>query len=129
MKTTQHRSIVLRILPAALLAVGAFSTSYTPTASSNDDAAYALGGLLAGHLFTDMRFRQRQQAQERQQQTQALNSIAYGGGGGAVHPPVASAAPQMTSEQKLNQLDKLAAGGYITPAEYKARRKAILDSL
>jgi hypothetical protein len=35
----------------------------------------------------------------------------------------------MTTEQKLQQLDKLAAGGYITPAEYKARRKAILDSM
>lgn len=27
----------------------------------------------------------------------------------------------------LTQLDKLAAGGYITPAEYKARKKAIVD--
>jgi len=35
----------------------------------------------------------------------------------------------MTPEQKLDQLDKLAAGGYITPAEYKARRQAILDSV
>jgi len=35
----------------------------------------------------------------------------------------------MTPEQKLDQLDKLAAGGYITPAESKARRQAILDSI
>jgi hypothetical protein len=38
-------------------------------------------------------------------------------------------APQMTPEQKLQQLDKLAAGGYITPAEYKAKRQAILDTM
>jgi len=35
----------------------------------------------------------------------------------------------MTPEQTPNQLYKLAAGGYITPAEYKASRKAILDSM
>ena len=38
----------------------------------------------------------------------------------------AAAAPQ-TREQKLQQLDKLAAGGYVTPAEYKSRKKAIVD--
>ena len=30
---------------------------------------------------------------------------------------------------QLNQLDKLAAAGYITPQEYQARRKAILNEL
>jgi hypothetical protein len=32
-------------------------------------------------------------------------------------------------EAQLNQLDKLAAGGYITPAEYESRRKAILNEM
>jgi hypothetical protein len=132
MKTTQHRSIVLRALPAGLLAASAMMSAYTPTAAGNDSAAYAFGGLLAGHLLTDMRFRQQQQAQEQKQQTEALTSMAYGSGGGAARPSVAPHAPaaySMTPEQKLNQLDKLAAGGYITPAEYKARRQAILDSM
>jgi len=130
MKTTQHRSNVLRVLPAGLLAAGVFMATYTPPAVSSDSAAYAFGGLLAGHLFTDMRFRQQQEARERQQQTQALQSMAYGGG--ASHQPVAPRAPaaySMTPEQKLNQLDQLAVGGYITPAEYKARRQAILNSM
>jgi hypothetical protein len=35
----------------------------------------------------------------------------------------------MTTKQRLDQLDKLAAGGYISPEEYKAKKKAILDSL
>jgi hypothetical protein len=35
----------------------------------------------------------------------------------------------MKTEQKLNQLDKLAAGGYITPAEYKAKKKAFMDGM
>lgn len=132
MKTTQHRSMILRVLPAGLLAAGAMMSTYAPTAVGGDSAAYAFGGLLAGHLLTDMRFRQQQQAQEQKQQTEALTSMAYGGGGAARRPAAPHAAPaaySMTPEQKLNQLDKLAAGGYITPAEYKARRKAILDSM
>jgi len=43
-------------------------------------------------------------------------------------PAPAPAAPQ-TPEQKLKQLDKLAAEGYITPDEYKAKKKAILDGM
>ena len=31
-----------------------------------------------------------------------------------------------TTQQKLDELDKLATGGYITPEEYKAKRKAIM---
>jgi hypothetical protein len=34
-----------------------------------------------------------------------------------------------STEQKLSQLDKLAADGYITTEEYKTRRKAVLDSM
>ena len=34
-----------------------------------------------------------------------------------------------TIEAQLNQLDKLAAAGYITPAEYQTRRNAILNQL
>jgi hypothetical protein len=41
----------------------------------------------------------------------------------------APAPATMTTQQKLDQLNKLAAGGYITPAEYKAKKKAIMDSM
>ena len=34
-----------------------------------------------------------------------------------------------TIEQKLDELNKLAAGVYITPQGYKARKQAILDTL
>ena len=44
------------------------------------------------------------------------------------HAPAPAPAAQ-TPQQKLDQLDKLAAGGYITPEEYKAKKKAILDSM
>jgi hypothetical protein len=45
-------------------------------------------------------------------------------------PAAAAPAPAAQSpEQRIQQLDKLAAGGYITPAEYKAKKKSIVDSM
>lgn len=42
----------------------------------------------------------------------------------------APAVPSATTiEDKLNVLDQLAAKGYITPAQYQARRQALLDQL
>ena len=41
--------------------------------------------------------------------------------------PAPAAKP--SSEDRLKELDKLAAGGYITPEEYKTKKKAILDSM
>ena len=41
--------------------------------------------------------------------------------------PAPAAKP--TVQQRLDELDKLAAGGYITSEEYKAKKKAILDSM
>jgi hypothetical protein len=68
-----------------------------------------------------------------------------GGGGGERYAPpaqvvqpvyvapaatVAPAAPTATTiENQLNVLDQLAAKGYITPAQYQARRQALLDQL
>jgi hypothetical protein len=45
-------------------------------------------------------------------------------------PQYVPAGPSTGSiEARLRQLDQLAAGGYITPAEYKERRAEILDGL
>jgi hypothetical protein len=45
-------------------------------------------------------------------------------------PQYMPAGPSTSSiEARLRQLDQLAAGGYITPAEYKERRAEILDGL
>jgi len=40
-----------------------------------------------------------------------------------------ASAAKPTVESRLKELDKLAAGGYITPEEYKTKKKAILDSI
>lgn len=134
MKTVPHPAIGSALWVAGLLTVTMGLSTYSHTVAGHSDAAaWGIGGLLAGHILTDMQ-------QRRKEQTRALETMAYGGGGGgggayssrrAYRRPAAAAPadPPMTPEQKLQQLNKLAAGGYITPAEYKAQRKAILDNL
>jgi aspartate/methionine/tyrosine aminotransferase len=82
------------------------------------DAGAFIGGVVATKVLGNME--RRTQAEE----VQAYNSSR------AAQPVQQAAAPAAQSpQQKLNELDKLAAGGYITPEEYKARRKAVLDSM
>lgn len=86
------------------------------------DGAAFLGGMVAGHIVGGAIRRSRIRtaaAVEMASQPRTVQQAA---------PAPAPAAPQ-TQEQKLQQLDKLAAGGYITPAEYKAKKKAILDGM
>jgi hypothetical protein len=45
-------------------------------------------------------------------------------------PNLSPQAPaQKSPEQRIAELDKLAAGGYITPEEYKRKKKAIIDGM
>lgn len=86
------------------------------------DAGWFLGGVLATKLAGAIKQSvesDKQQAHAAQQHANAMRMA----------PPPPRAPLPKTPQQKLNELDALAAGGYITPAEYKARRKAILDSL
>ena len=45
--------------------------------------------------------------------------------------PAAAPAPaaKPSAESRIQQLDKMAAGGYITPAEYKTKKAAILSEM
>jgi len=121
MKTIQRRTFGLKVLPAALLAVAMSLTAYVqPAAAHGNAGAWAAGGLLAGHMLTRMHMRREA----------AVYSAGERQGAYAVAQPAAAApSSTMTTEQKLNQLNKLAAGGYITPAEYKAKKQALLNSL
>ena len=92
-----------------------------------------LGGMVAGHLVGGAVRRSRirtaaavKSASEPKTQTVYVQQPAAAT---TYAHPVPAPAPKMTPEQKLQQLDKLAAGGYITPAEYKEKRKAILDNM
>jgi hypothetical protein len=67
---------------------------------------------------------EQQQAYYAQQEAQAQQQAA------AQQPAQQAAAPaQKSPQQKLDELDALAAGGYITPEEYKTRREAILNAM
>lgn len=123
MKTIQRCSFGLKVLPAAVFAVAMSMTTYTPTAAAHDNAgAWAAGGLLAGHMLTRMHMR-REAAVYSAGEMQGASAVASAPAAPAHHTATT------TLEQKLNELNKLAAGGYITPAEYKAKKQALLSSL
>jgi hypothetical protein len=95
---------------------------FVPKAYSGKGAAF-LGGMVAGHLVTGAveRSERRTRAEEYQayEPPRTYRQAA----------PASAPAAQPTAQQRLDQLDKLAAGGYITPQEYKAKKKAILDGM
>jgi hypothetical protein len=77
------------------------------------DAGAFIGGVLATKVVDNM-----------QRRTKAEEAQAASAARAAQPAPAAD-----TTQQKLDELDKLAAGGYITPEEYKAKKKAILDAM
>ena len=115
MKTTKHS----KLLSVALLGAIASTTAWSPAVTAGNTGLAVIGGLLAGHVLTNFSNRDKQR-------TADMNSMAY-------DQQRASAAPSgggsLSPEARIKQLDKLAAGGYITPAEYKAKKKSILDSM
>lgn len=105
---------------ASLLVAAAVSISAPAYAS---EAGAFIGGVFASKVVNNMQ--RRTEAEE----TQAYNSSRAAQPVQQAAPAAAPAPAAQTTEQKLDQLNKLAAGGYITPEEYKAKKKAILDSM
>lgn len=87
----------------------------TPAMAS--DAGAFIGGVFATKMVGNMRA----QTEAEQEQADAANRMAAQ----QSVPAHTSKSPQ----QRIAELDKLAAGGYITPEEYKAKKKKILDSM
>lgn len=85
-----------------------------PIAHASDTGAF-IGGMLTSKVLHSMSDR-----------TQAEQVTAYNSSAQAREN---SATAASTPQQKLDQLDSLAANGYITKEEYNARRKAILDTM
>jgi len=103
-----------------LTAVGVIAFSVTVPALADGAGAF-LGGIAVARIGQNVRDRndyEEDQAYYAQQQAQAAQQQAN----------AATQQPQ-TAEEKIAQLDKLAAGGYISKEEYKSRKKAILDSM
>ncbi len=83
-----------------------------------------LGGMVADHVLSGFVRRDKRRtrdmnrmARDDRRQPRAVQQAA----------PAAASAP--TAQSRLDQLNKLAAGGYITPQEYKAKKKSILDGM
>jgi hypothetical protein len=82
-----------------------------------------VGGMIAGHVIGGA-------VRRSERRTEAAEYEAYSQQRAAQQAaPAPAPAAKQTPKQKLDELDKLAAGGYITPEEYKAKKKAILDSM
>lgn len=85
-------------------------------ARADGNAGWFLGGMVTSRVLSNM-----------ERNTQAREAEAYRPQPQPVQQ--AAPAPRPTAEQQLRELDRLAAGGYITPEEYKSRRQAILQRM
>ena len=113
-------NIKLNLKNMMLVAVGAIAFSVTVPVLADGAGAF-LGGIAVAKIGRSIRENneaQRDQADAAQQQAYYAQQQAQ----------QAQQAPK-SAEDKIAELDKLAAGGYITPEEYKSRKKTILDSM
>jgi membrane protease subunit (stomatin/prohibitin family) len=108
------RNKIKLIVAAAVLGTAAVATSL-PVYAGN--AGAFIGGVFATKVMTNMNDR----TEAEQQQAAAAQYQAA--------QPVQQAPAQKSPQARIAELDKLAAGGYITPAEYKQKKQAILDSM
>jgi hypothetical protein len=97
------------------------------TEARADKGAAFLGGMVAGHVVGGMvrrsRIRTAAEVHRAYGQPSTVQQAA------PTPAPAPAPAAQPTAQQRLDQLNKLAAGGYITPEEYKAKKKAIIDGI
>jgi uncharacterized protein YciW len=113
-----------KALRAALLAAVVASGSAWQAPALASDAGAFIGGMVTSHVLRNMdRRTQAEEAQAYYASRPAPQAVQQAA-------PARSSAPEkLTPEQRLQQLDKLAAGGYITPEEYKAKKKQIVDGM
>jgi len=106
---------MIRVIAACALTLGAAASNAPALADSG--AGWFIGGMLTSKVLSNME--RRTQAQEAQAYRPPPQPVQ--------RAPAPAARP--SKEQQLQDLDRLAAGGYITPEEYRTRRKAIIDSM
>ena len=103
----------LNINIAALCFVAATGLTISVPAQAGDGGAF-FGGMITSHVIHSMRQQDAQQAYNSQPHTVTV---------------VQQAPAKESVESRITRLDKLAAGGYISKEEYKAKKKDILNSL
>jgi hypothetical protein len=111
-KKSLSRAVGSVVLGSAMLTVA------LPSQAGN--AGAFVGGMLTSRVLHNMSARteaeQEQAYYAQQSQQQQVRQAA-------------PASSTQSTEQKLDELNKLAAGGYITPEEYKAKKQAIIDAM
>ena len=128
---TIRKHFKLSLLPVLTAFIITILTPGLPKEARAGEGAAFLGGMVAGHIVGGAVRRSRirtaaavKAANEPKTQTVYVQQQP-------ATPTTAHTAPaaKPSTEDRLKELDKLAAGGYITPEEYKAKKKAILDSI
>jgi ATPase subunit of ABC transporter with duplicated ATPase domains len=121
MNMKNYKKFTMNSMTACLFTIAVITAS-VPVQAGNWGAF--VGGVAAARIVQNTR-EQNQYAQDQayyaQQTAQAAQQQAT--------IAQAQASSQPSAESRLDQLNKLAAGGYISPAEYKAKKKEILDSM
>jgi hypothetical protein len=107
-------------LAVALCVLGIPLFGITTPVQASDAGAF-IGGVFATKLLGNM---ERRTAAEEAQAAAAQQPRYY-----RSSPAAAPAPTQKSAEQRIAELDKLAAGGYITPEEYKSKKQKIIDGL
>ena len=101
-----------------------------PTEARAKEGAAFLGGMVAGHVVGGAVRRSRiRTAAAVQAANQPKTQTVYVQQPATTTSAQPAPAAKPSAEDRLKELDKLAAGGYITPEEYKAKKKAILASM
>jgi len=132
METTRKSfksGLVIILVPLIIMAV---VPGFKTEARAGAGAAF-LGGMLAGHLISGAVQRDKvRTAAAVESASQPRTETVYVQQQPTQQAPVQAQPAQAAKpsvEQRLKELDKLAKDGYITPEEYKAKKKAIIDSL
>jgi membrane protease subunit (stomatin/prohibitin family) len=105
-----------KIASAALVGVLGMAGFGIATPALAGNAGAFIGGVVAVKVLDNMRDR----TDAEQDQADAAQQAAA---------QQSSSSGSRSAEARIAELDKLAAGGYITPEEYKTKKKAILDSI
>ena len=123
---SKNKVVKLNKIVAGMIAITIGFTvmpGFVPKVHSHDGAAF-LGGMVAGHVVGGMVRRSRIRTAAAVEMANQPRTVQQ-----AAPAPAPAQAAKPTAQQRIQELDKLAAGGYITPQEYKAKKKVILDSL
>ena len=101
-----------------------------PTEARAKEGVAFLGGMVAGHIVGGAVRRSRiRTAAAVQAANQPKTQTVYVQQPATTTSAQPAPAAKRSAEDRIKELDKLATGGYITPEEYKAKKKAILDSI